>query len=1052
MAAYEAMPEETESELRAKLQAALNSNRADDAVRLGNRLLELSPDNEQIGVAVAQLLMRAGRTEAAREILGRFPDSEPAGVILDQLDRIAAGETPTFDGIDDPVRRLRIEAQVAASRGDQEQTIAKLEQAAKIAPGDPQIIDPLFRAFLAAGRVEDARPLVPALVTASADGIGGETYRIELLLAEGQNQAAVDAAQTLFGRYQSALPAARLYGDALAAVAGTQGSAERAQQAVDAYERALEIAPQDERSLAGIVAALELAGRAEEAKPYIERGLRVSPRNATLLRAAIGYELRFGDPTRILDVRRQAVEAQPDDGNARQTLVDTLLLAARGAAGQGDADRAREFAREAVDAAAAGLEAVPTEASLVRSLAGAAPLAGDEAVARAKAILEERMTPTSANSLIDDPSAVASAATLYAATGDAAGAETIIRRHLAATPEAPRRQRSAMLSSLSQLLASQGQTLQAIEALDADQGQPAVRAQRIRLLATAAARRDARVPDALDRLRDDIARADANGEELSAATLTTAAAAELDAGDLGRAEALADRAAALEPNRSDTLYIQAVVALRQPEPDLALAEQKLAGAVEANPRYVEALRALAETRFLRGDSDGASDALARLLDERPDDVAARLRLVRVALMRVPPDYAAADEQYRAAEAAGVGSDPQLLISRAQTASRQGNLDSAVDYAQRAAASAARVANPDATDPDPATAPPAYVQALAQLQTQAGRSRDAIALLDRVIAAGTPPATWWARSARGTALASLDRDDEAQAAYEQAYAEAQQAAPAAAEAVLAAAQENAGDDFAQGLIADALAAEDVEPRLLLTASRLAGRAGDLTAAAELVERARTRAGATGELGEGERLAFELQLGTLELQMDPPQLERAMERFRGILQQRPTSQAAANNLAYAITLYVTGGGADGEEAVGLLREADRFGQIALASAEEQARQTGEGVNPNIADSAAWASTLLAIRTDDRAGIEAGLRRLEEVRDRAVATETIFPELHYHIARAHQALGNLVAARTSVQSGMDLLERRARESGGERPADGPTRQRLEALSGELVGESGS
>ncbi len=1048
-AAYEAMPEETESELRSKLQLAVNTNRVEESRRLGERLLEVAPDDERVAIAVAQIMVRAGDSDAARSVLGRYPDSQAAQLILEQLEGMASGGEARFDSLP-PEQRLRLEARLAASRGDEEEAIAKLQQAAELSPDNPEILDPLFRALLATGRAEDARPLLPSLVTSARDGVGGETYRIELLLAEGETQAALQAAEALYNQYDSALPAARLYADALAASANAGG--DTAARAVEVYEQALRIAPQDERSLAGIVGVLERAGRAEEAKPYIDRGLRVNPRNATLVRAAIGYELRYGDPSRILDVRRTAVEENPDDPAVRQALVDTLALAARGAANQDEPDRAQTLAQEAVDAAAAGLERSPESVGLLRSLVAAAPLAGDDAVARAKAILEERMTPSSSNSLIAEPAAVSAAAALLANTGDASGAEAVIRRHLAATPEAPARQRSLMLAGLAQLLEGQGQTQAALEVLEATKDQPAIRAQRVRLLAQAAARRDPNVPDALGRLRDEVAAADASDEPLSAGMLTTAAAAELDAGDPGRAQELASRAAQQEPGRSDTLYIQGIVALRQPaaERDLADAEAKLAQAVQANPRNVEAMRTLAEARLLRGDPDGAADALARLLDVRPDDVRARLGIVRLAMTQVPPDYGAADRQFRAAEAAGVGDNPQILISRAQMAERRGNLDDAIRYAQEATQAAANLnAGETAGDADLAAAPAAYVQAYTQLLVQAGRERDAIPLLDRVIAADGGPATWWARNSRAAALASAGRIDEARPAFEEAYRAANEASPAAAEATLAAAQAGVDHAFAYGLIADAVAAEGADPRLLLTASRLATRAGDLTAAADLVTRARARSQDLGQLDENAELGYELQLGTIELQMEPPQLEQAMERFRNVLAKRPTSEAAANNLAYAITLHVAAGGLGDDEATRLLREADRFGEIALTSAQERARQTGTAVNPNVADSAAWASTLLAIRTDNPQDIEAGLRRLEAVRSRAASDDEDFPELYYHIARAHEALDNLVAARTAVQTGMDLLDRRAAEPGGPRPSDSATRRRLEALSAELKGE---
>ena len=1055
-AAFEAMPEETEQDVRRKLQLAANTGRLDDTRRLGERLLEMAPDDEGAAISIATLLVRMNDADAARAVLERHPDSDQARLLLEQLDRAASGEAPTFAAEDDPIRRLQLEAQYALSRGDQEQAIAKLQQAAERRSDDADILDPLFRALLDTGRVEEARPLLATLTEAGLDGVGGETYRIQLLLAENETQAAVQAAEALYNRYELALPAVRLYGEALVASARAGGGAAVAGQAVDIYERALRISPRDERALAGIIGALDLAGRAQEAKAYIDRGLQANPRNATLLRAAISYELRYGDPTRILDARRDAVEATPDDPAVRQALVDTLGLAARGAGAQGDTDRAAELAREAVDAAAAALEQFPRETALLRSLAGVAPLAGEAAIERAKSIVEARMTPSAPDSLIADAPAVAAAATLLASTGDVPAAETVVRRHLAATPDAPQRQRSLMLSSLAQLLEGQGQTQAALEALEADRAQPAVRAQRLRLLATAAARRDPAVPDALNRMRDEVAAAESGEAPLSAGMLTTVAAAELDAGDPARAEDLARRAAEREPGRSDTLYILGVVALRQPEAerDLAAAQRQLEAAVEANPANVEAWRTLAEARLFQGDSAGAEAALVRLLDVRPADVRARLGVIRLALTRVPADYTVAERQFRAAEASGVGNDPQILIARAQMAQQRRNLDEAVRLAADAAQAAARAVagTPDA-EADNATAPPAYVQALAQLQIEVGRQRDAIALLDRVIANDGGAATWWARNTRASALASAGRDDEARAGFAEAYAAAQEAAPAAVEAVLAAAQDGVDYAFAYGLIAAEVEAAEPDPRTLLTVSRLAVREGDTTAAADLVERARQRSEALGELDENARLGYELQLGTVELQMDPPRLEQAMERFRGVLAQRPTNEGAANNLAYAITLYVIGGGpANDDEAVNLLREANRFGEIAYASAESRARQAGGPVNVNVADSAAWASTLLAIRTNNIAGIEEGLRRLEAIRNRALETDEIFPELYYHIARGHEALDNIVAARTALQSGYDLLDKRASEPGAGRSTDGQTRARLDALAAELSGEAGS
>ncbi len=337
------------------------------ARELAQLLLRSAPDNPQ-------LLLLAGRTELRLDNLAQAeaffakamqqqpaaaaPRQQLAQVLLrsGQADKALATLAPLLDGNAVNVETLTLAAQAQLLKGDSAAADAAFARAAKLRPDDLRVRLALALSNLAKGKSPSALAEVRA-VAAADKGTSADMALINLLTRANDLPAALKAVDAL---------AAKLPNDALPdqlrgrIALQTRDTAAARRHFEAALARNADYLP----ALAGL-AALDLADKQPAAaKARFEAVLQRHPRNTGAMLALAELTARVGGtPAEVGKWLNAAVAADPEDTTARMLQVDQLL--------------AGQQTKAALEAAQAGLVALPNNPELLDRLGRAQLLSGD---------------------------------------------------------------------------------------------------------------------------------------------------------------------------------------------------------------------------------------------------------------------------------------------------------------------------------------------------------------------------------------------------------------------------------------------------------------------------------------------------------------------------------------------------------------------------------------------------------------------------------------------------------------------------------------------------
>ena len=1021
-ASYAGLPEADPAQRRAKLVAANRLNKRDEVIRLARAVLADSPDDTQIALGLAQALHAAGQDDEAVALLEKLPESVAAAPIL--LAEIRGGTDEAIAAMPDGVNKLVLQAQVAAGRGDAAGALDKLKAARALEPGNARVANALFDAYVAQNDLPAATALAGQLKEDNGDGMNGRAYDLRLALARGETERSVREAGALASDFPQLAEAQGLQGATLV-------RAGRPADAVDSYRRALDLAPNNGGLLGGMVNALNAAGRGRDVKPYLDAAVRAEPNNRGYRNALAAYELQYGDAQTVLNRLRDAVDAAPDSADARLSLGQALLgagVARRQADAPDGGPESQKLLAQAVDAYQAGLQKFPQDGRFLQGMVTAATRGGGKLPETVAPAVDRAMSAGGADAtLASDPPTAASAAEFYVARGEPAKAEDVLRRAVAATgSDQPRERKAGLLLALSETLARQGRVDDAVSVLNGYEDLDPVRERQVNLLATRAANNpaDAAAYDTLRKISD----APLEAGKLTPGAINAIAFAELQRGDLGRAESLLGRSAAERPGDARTLFFQGAVEARKPGGSLARAAELLDAARAQNPQDRDVLRELARVQRRTGQADEAAATLARLSDVQPKDVQTRLDLLSLLMTANPPRVAEAGRVLREADAAGIGQDPRLLLARSRVELSRNRVDDALATAAQAA---------DAAKGSPLQ--DSVANAYLGLALQQNRPDLVLQRTQAAAAAGTD-APWWMLRARGEALARLNRRAESADAYARAF-RAAGSGPAAAQVIREMAQ-RVGFDPAYALIKPAVEPSDGSPPdvgALEMAGTLYAVTGQTRRAIDLLKQADASAdasadGADAKMTPQQRATLQAALGSLYLQADPPQFDEAEPLFRAALKVRPRDLGTLNNLAYALSAQAERAG-DGSAAASKRAEAVEFARQAYDLAQG-AVAPGRPANPQVTDTYAWALAVKAMADSDGAALGQAIDLLREAQAAAEDAGDPFAEVYLHLSRSLAGRQDGPGAVEAAEAGLGVL---ARQREAKQPVDAGVEQQL-------------
>jgi tetratricopeptide (TPR) repeat protein len=168
----------------------IRSNSHDDAARVFQKMLELDPENASLQAKLADLYIKLGKKDDAKNIFLRAAEGlyerglkEPAADALNKVINLDPGN----------VRALQMRAQLALDRGDAAQAAASFEKIPDL-DSRPDALRSLLKAYVQLGKVEEVAPCAKKLLTVHNDITGMKLYA-ETLLGVGKVNEAIGVYQ-----------------------------------------------------------------------------------------------------------------------------------------------------------------------------------------------------------------------------------------------------------------------------------------------------------------------------------------------------------------------------------------------------------------------------------------------------------------------------------------------------------------------------------------------------------------------------------------------------------------------------------------------------------------------------------------------------------------------------------------------------------------------------------------------------------------------------------------------------------------------------------------
>ena len=276
---------------------------------------------------------------------------------------------------EDPLKRAVAMARYHAARGEDTEAQAALDEATRLAPDDPAVVELRFDRAVERKDLDEARKLADVASRLDLDGAQGMFFRARLEAARNRLDDAVRLTRAGLSQQPFYSQGYRMLGAMLL-------QQKLYDEAAGSFRQALDQKPDDLASWQGLAAAYHGQGDRTQALATLRDSLKFGSRNPRLLATYLAYEQTYGDPARAVDVRRQIARAAPGDVDNRRQLA---LLLARQA--QTDAQR-----NEAVATAEALVAERPDSLADVLTLVGVQRVLdrSDAAVATLRAYVQRR--------------------------------------------------------------------------------------------------------------------------------------------------------------------------------------------------------------------------------------------------------------------------------------------------------------------------------------------------------------------------------------------------------------------------------------------------------------------------------------------------------------------------------------------------------------------------------------------------------------------------------------------------------------------------------------
>lgn len=290
------------------------------AVALIRQTMALHGDDVRLYNALATILGLQGKTDdalaAIDEGLTKYPESGGLAQLRTRL-RLQQGEIP--DDLElTPVRRAMLEYRIAGQQGKSEAAEAALQEAIRLAPEDPEVLQIRIAMALDDEDFKQAEQLINRATELNTDQAGGRILRSTLLQAQGRLAEALSMIDSVIADGLTSVPV--LYRKAQ--ILRNMG---RADAAVDVYRDILRRQPDDVTNVREVVTALAQLGRLRQALDIARSSQRVAGADPIFVDQWLKLEAEVGDATAAMLKREDIRDEQPGNRENNLALVNVYV-------------------------------------------------------------------------------------------------------------------------------------------------------------------------------------------------------------------------------------------------------------------------------------------------------------------------------------------------------------------------------------------------------------------------------------------------------------------------------------------------------------------------------------------------------------------------------------------------------------------------------------------------------------------------------------------------------------------------------------------------------
>ena len=315
---------ETAPSLRWLALALQQQGQYDEALSVLRQAIALAPDDADLHLQQAGLLLAVRETAAAEAALTRTTRLDPnqfdAYVMQAHL-AVSRGDVDEAERISrlaarvqaDHPQLLAIDGVIALRRGDTDRALALLSQAAEQLPDNPQVLFTLGFAYAQKGHLAFAERAFSRVIALQPPGTALRAFMAQLAAQQGRLDDAMEVVNGALAQPDGDTPGMHRLAGELLLQAGQPA------EAVSHLRQALAHGRVDRRVLHALLLAWQQLGAGEEARDVIDAALTRQPRVQELWLARLALAPIGGEEA--LEVAERWVEAMPEFLPALETLM-----------------------------------------------------------------------------------------------------------------------------------------------------------------------------------------------------------------------------------------------------------------------------------------------------------------------------------------------------------------------------------------------------------------------------------------------------------------------------------------------------------------------------------------------------------------------------------------------------------------------------------------------------------------------------------------------------------------------------------------------------------